>query len=223
MLFVGDSFTYENELPSLVRGMLRSDRDPLPALVVEYTRPGGRLEQAAADGRLTHLLLDVPWNFVVLQEQSEIPSFPALQRERLMADPVRDLVFRIRASGAVPVLFETWGYRDGDKQNVATDSYWAMQARLDHGYHSVAAEVGATVAPVGEAWNRAFEAQPNIDLWADDGKHPSRLGSLLAASIFYELFTQSAPTNLSDEGLPPRDAAFLVRVARSFGGAGDRG
>jgi hypothetical protein len=213
VLFIGNSFTYMNDLPGVVRKLLNSDADETPAFVVEYTRPGGQLRQAARDSRLAALIGEARWNFVVLQEQSEIPSFPDEQREELMDGYARNLAGMIRADGATPVLFETWGYRNGDRRNVPTDSYDAMQERLDRGVSRVAKEINARVAPVGEAWRYALSRRPNLSLWAGDGKHPSKLGTYLAACVFYTTVSgRSATAAAFRDGIEPHDAALLRAV-----------
>jgi hypothetical protein len=213
VLFVGNSFTYRNSMPSLVRSMSEGDGDPRRLFVVQYTKSGGTLSMAARDDRLTDLVREVHWDVVVLQEQSEIPSLPAAEREGLMDRAASDLVRRASASGARTVLFLTWGYRHGDRRRVDGDDYEAMQARLAAGYRSVAAETGATVAPVGTAWAEALRRRPELGLWAGDGRHPSKLGSYLAACVFYGLLTHRDPQLLH----PPADAlaehVLLERVA----------
>ncbi len=50
--------------------------------------------------------------------------------------------------------------------------YAAMQAQIQAGYEDIAEKVGAGVAPVGIAWQKAIEVQPDLDLWQFDGIHP---------------------------------------------------
>src|ERR671932_30368 len=110
-----------------------------------------------------------------------------------MDQAARDLERRATSSGARTVLFLTWGYRHGDRRRIDDDSYAAMQARLTAGYRAVARETGAAVAPVGTAWAEALRRRPRLGLWDGDGKHPSKLGSYLAACVFYGLLTHHDP------------------------------
>ena len=216
VLFVGNSLTYRNGMPSLVRRLALADPAPRRLFVVQYARPGGRLEQAAHDKRLTTLLSDVHWNAVVLQEQSEIPSLPPTERHELMDGAATDLVWRARSSGARTWLFVTWGYRGGDRGRVDGDSYEAMQARLDQGYRDVAAETGSLVVPVGDAWEEAKRLRPRLELWAGDGKHPTKLGSYLAACVFYEFLTHRRAPRYVPSGVSGADGAFLRRAATTI-------
>ncbi|RYD32550.1 MAG: hypothetical protein EOP87_12640, partial [Verrucomicrobiaceae bacterium] len=56
------------------------------------------------------------WDVVVIQEQSRIPSLPPGKRAARMFPPLRRLVTEVRNHGAVPVLYQTWGRRDGDAE-----------------------------------------------------------------------------------------------------------
>lgn len=209
VLFVGNSFTFRNDLPRLVHRLASAGH---PIYAVSYTAPGWRLKQAAHDDRLASLLHDVRWDVVVLQEQSEIPSLPAEVRARELDPYAEELHEQITAVGARTVLFLTWGYREGDRRNVPDDTFTAMQMRLGRGYSDVAAELRASIAPVGLAWIDALAERPQLELWAGDGKHPSRLGSYLAACVFYAVLTGKDPRgNRFTAGL--REARFLQRVA----------
>ena len=75
VLFIGNSYTYVNNLPELVSSMYGASGDGF-----EYVMsvPGGCTFQQ-------HCTLSLPyiqqgdWDYVVLQEQSQLPSFPDAQ------------------------------------------------------------------------------------------------------------------------------------------------
>jgi hypothetical protein len=193
VLFVGNSFTFRNDLPQLVQ-RLSGDRHRIVA--VSFTAGGWQLRNFAANHELDRLLHEVRWDVVVLQEQSRIPSFGPDYRAREFDPYVRALARKIAGAGARPLLFQTW------------------QARLAWGYADAARSVHAAVAPVGAAWLAALSERPQLDLWADDGKHPSRLGSYLAACVFYATLTTGNPiSNDFTDGLSTADARYLQRVA----------
>lgn len=211
VLFVGSSLTFENDLPKLVHD-LGGERTPIYA--GSFTAPGWQLRQFAADHELDRLLHDVHWDVVVLQEQSQIPSFSAEDRARDFDPYVARLTDGIRAAAAHPLLFETWAHRTGDRRNVADDTYAAMQQRVAAGYSEAAYATRSALAPVGIAWAEALSRRPQLELWTPDGTHPSRAGSYLAACVFYALLTgRTAVGNTFTDGLEPSQARFLQRVA----------
>jgi hypothetical protein len=214
VLFVGNSYTYYNEMPSLVHRLAEGDEGAPAVFSVEYTAPNWTLRRAAQDDGLTDLLEEVRWNVVVLQEQSQMLSFSPEGRRRYTSPYARALNREIAVAGGRTMFFLTWGYQVGDRRNVPGDTYDAMQARLTEGYLELAGELGAEVAPVGLAWAEALQRRPGLELWKSDGAHPSKIGSYLAACVFYAILTGRDPTESDFTGdLDAADAWFLQDVA----------
>jgi hypothetical protein len=93
----------------------------------------------------------------------------------------------IRRAGARTVLLQHWARRNQGQD----------QPALDHAFDSVAREVGALLAPVVLAWQRAREAHPAIELYASDGSHPTPAGSyLLACVLLFTLLPDAASAEL---------------------------
>lgn len=199
LLFLGNSYTHVNDLPGRIAALAVVGGFPRP--VTHSETPGGMtLRQHAARAATWAAIADGPWDHVVLQEQSQVPSFPAAERARVFDPAVRALVAGIRSQGATPLLFATWGYRDGDRRNWPGDTYEAMQARLDAGYGAIARELDVPVAWVGAAWQAARARQPDLALWAPDGSHPAPAGTDLAAAVFAARWFDLNPP----EGAEPR-------------------
>jgi hypothetical protein len=212
VLFVGNSFTFQNSTPAMVHALAAGDDGARPVFAVQYVAPGWRLRRAARDRSLTAGLLALHWDAVVLQEASWIPSLSPDARARELIPFARDLDSRIAAAGSRTVLFMTWGYRDGDRATVADDTYEDMQGRLATAYSELGTKLSATVAPVGLAWAEALRREPTLRLWAGDGRHPSRLGSYLAACVLYATVTGRDPRR-SDYTAGLAQSRFLQDVA----------
>jgi hypothetical protein len=216
VLFVGNSMTFANSMPSTVRRLAAADGSSRRMFVVQYTRGGWTWARAARDDGLRELLHEVRWDVVVLQEQSQMLSFSPYRQRAETYPAARALAAGVSAAGARTLLFMTWGHRSGDRRNVPGDSYAAMQARVRDGYRALAEELDADVAPVGIAWAEAFRRRPSLALWAPDGSHPSRLGSYLTACVFYAVLAGRPPTSSTfTADIAPGDARFLQRVAAS--------
>jgi hypothetical protein len=224
VLFVGNSLTYFNDMPQLVQRLAAAAPAGGPIFTVEYARAGQTLEGHDGDGRLRALLREARWDDVVLQEQSYRGSAPAEARMRDTDPYAASLGRAIRRAGARPLLFATWGFQEGDPDDVPGDDYAAMQQRVLENYAMLGAELRAPVVPVGAAWERALSLRPTIGLWAWDGGHPSPRGSYLAACVFYGALTGRNPERSAfTAGLPPSDAHFLQRVAADVTGVASRG
>jgi hypothetical protein len=214
VLFVGNSFTFRNGLAAMVHDLAVYDPGGPQLFAVEYAGPGWTLENAAASTGLKRLLKNVRWNVVVLQEQSQLLSFPRADWERETYPFAHKLHDAVSHEGARTLLFMTWGYRLGDRGNLPDDTFLAMQERLAQGYGELAAELPATLAPVGLAWAEALRERPGLALWASDGKHPNEAGSYLAACVFYKALTGRDPSRSRfTAGLQPEEAHFLQRIA----------
>lgn len=128
------------------------------------------------------------WDIVVIQEQSRIPAMSARKRATIMFPPLRLLVTAARDHGAVPVLYQTWGRRDGDP-DLRNDDFRSMNRRVREGYQAAARDTGGVViVPVGDAWDAALAAEGGSSLFMDDGSHPSRRGDEVTAATFTEAF-----------------------------------
>lgn len=214
VLFVGNSFTFYNSMPALVHQLAAADEGAPPLFVAEYTRGGWTLEEASRDDGLASLLQETRWDVVVVQEQSQLLSFPAEQRRQETYPFARALQRRISSAGGKTVLFMTWGYRDGDPGNYPGDTFAAMERRLAEGYSELGADLSAPVAPVGLAWEEALQREPALDLWDGDGEHPNAAGSYLAACVFYAMLSGRDPSRSEfTAGLEPAEARFLQDVA----------
>ena len=210
VLFIGNSYTYVNDLPGTFRALSCSGGHPVETGMA--AQGGWTLADHLGSADTAKALSGSRWDFVVLQEQSEIPAVQA-SREQTMYPAARQLVARIRSLGARPILFLTWGHRDGLPDSGLKD-YAAMQFALSTGYLTLGHELNVAVAPVGEAWGAARSQSPPLDLWQDDGSHPNQQGTYLAASVFYAVIFRQSPVGLSDHaGLPAAAVSNLQALA----------
>jgi hypothetical protein len=128
VLFVGNSFTYYNSMPSLVQRLASADQGAQP-IIVSMTRGAWTLQRFSRDDRLAALLKDVRWDVVILQEQSQLLSFSLEQRRRDTSPYARALQTKIESAGGRTLLFTTWAYEDGDRRNVPGDTFDAIDTR----------------------------------------------------------------------------------------------
>lgn len=210
VLFVGNSYTYVNDLPGTFAALACSGGDRIETGMAAQGGWTLALHQTSDD--TAKALKNGHWDDIVLQEQSEIPALAGV-RGTEMVPPARQLVGRVRALGAKPVFFLTWAHRDGMPDSGYKD-YASMQFAISTGYLTLAKELDVTVAPVGEAWHAAQGKSPPLDLWLDDGSHPNPKGTYLAACVFYAVITGRSPVGLSyTGGLSAGEAAELQALA----------
>lgn len=212
VLFVGNSLTFYNDMPGMFAAL--ADSGGHQVQVAQSAFPGYSLARHSVDDRTTAKLEEQSWDYVILQEQSALPIIPG-ERDQSVVPAALKLDGAIREQGAETVLFLTWAYRDGYPQG-GHDGYEAMQAALRDSYVGIAGELGASLAPVGAAWQQALEQDPELSLWEPDGIHPNAEGSYLAAAVFYAALFDESPAGLPYTGekpLSPETTSFLQIIA----------
>ena len=213
VLFVGNSYTAVNDLPGMVAALAKAGGHPIQ---IGMDAPGGfSLAQHLNSSHTLALLQSSKWDFVVLQEQSQIPAVEQT-RSQEMYPAARALVQKVRQTGAQPLFFLTWAHRDGWPENNLPD-YESMQLQINQGYMIIANELITPVAPVGYAWLTAWLQDPQLDLWQADGSHPTEQGTYLAACVFYAVIFRQSPENNSYQAhLPAAIAHYLQTVATNI-------
>ena len=187
ILFVGNSYTYVNDLPRILQLMaIQSGQRRLPEVRM-VTGPGFTFEDHWKLNGPKNALAASHWDYVVLQEQSQAP----LQDKEKMQQFGRLLIGAAQRAQATPLLFVTWprAKRDAD------------QAGISASYGELARATGAKLVQVGPAWQSLLSKHPDIDLYSPDGSHPSPLGSYLAACVFYRLIYNELPKSAAATAL----------------------
>lgn len=212
VLFVGNSLTYMNDLPTTFRKLTASSSLHVEVEVTSITPSGAFLYDHWKHGQAVALLREKRPKFLVLQGQSVEPLLAPQSFSRSAA------LFKAEADrvGATTVLFETWARPTSDpyyKEPTSGGSPAAMQARLDSAYATLAKETGATLAPIGVAWERVQRIAPEIRL-LDGTQHPSPAGTYLAAAVLFRAMFNASPMGSSYYGVLPKETALqLQRVA----------
>lgn len=217
-LFIGNSYTHFNNLPTLVTLVLQSlPNAPSSVQAAMVASDGATVAQLLGLPESLERIRDGDFTHVVIQGQSYEPlvGFASFN------DSATRFVAAINASGAQPVLYETWAREARSPDYEMTwsgGSPDAMHAGLRSAYLRVAQSSGATMAPVGDAFARCVTLWPHINLYDSDLAHPSRLGSSLAAFVFANVFTGQPTTGSGSKstsmmGIDADDGAKLQAVA----------
>ena len=215
VLFIGNSYIYVNDLPDLISHIYSSSGETL----VYYTSaPGGCTFQQHCNISLPYIQQG-GWDYVVLQEQSQLPSFPLNQFMQDSYPYAQELCSLIRQYNpdAKIVFYMTWGRKNGDSQNAQyyppLGTYEGMDSLLHARYLMMAEDNEACVSPVGAVWHLIRDQYPNLELYQSDGSHPSYLGSYLAACSFYTTFTGHNPLDISWNGTLEANVADIAKNA----------
>lgn len=218
VLFVGNSYTAYNNLPQLFTDLALSLGDTVNTYA---SNPGGYTFQMHTTNAATLALIDsLPWNYVFLQEQSQLPSFDPAQVAVDVYPYARmlDSLIHVNDSCTETVFYMTWGRKYGDASNCVVwppvCTYTGMQERLRESYVEMANDNKALVAPAGQAWKASWMADSSINLWVADNSHPSLAGSYLTACVMYAtLFRKPSLGAVYTAGLPSAMVSFLQQTA----------
>ena len=193
VLFIGNSYTYYNDLPTMLSNLAISLGDQVYS--DSHTPGGTTLANHASNAIVYDKLNDQAWDFVVLQAQSQEPSFPDAQVDANTLPYAIQLADSIYANNfcTEALFFMTWGRENGDPQWTLISTFDGMNARLRSAYMRFSDSVQGAVSPVGSAWKYIRDTEPSIGLYAGDGSHPSYAGSYLAACTFYASVFRKSP------------------------------
>jgi PKD repeat protein len=156
------------------------------------------------------------WDYVVIQGQSQEPSFPTSQvntQSLPYAVNLADSVYEV-SNCTQAMYFMTWGRQNGDQQWDSINTFDKMNSRLRNAYLRIADSANACVAPVGVAWKYVRDNYPTINLYSGDGSHPSVEGTYLSACTFYASIFRKSPIGANYlMGLDPLVASQLQTAA----------
>lgn len=163
VLFVGNSLTYVNDLPTVVKRFAAGS--PLRSeITVRSITPGSAsFSDHWRNGQVAAELRQHRPDVLILQGQSTEPLY-APQDFAHYAELLKGEADRARTT---TVLLATWARPRGDeyyRDPSSGGSPEEMQIRLNAAYESLASNLGAVLAPVGLAWRRAQRDIPDLEL-----------------------------------------------------------
>jgi hypothetical protein len=207
VLFVGNSLTYANNLPRMVRAIAASQPGGPAIETATYAIPGAELDDLWDDGHAAAALREGRWDVVVLQERGGLLSCivrstrdPECRRSDAAHRRFTELA---GGAGARVLLLMTWppsrGNDLGDARQLRnraerlTDAYGRVATRLGSG------DIRVAVVPAAAALYRFAAGRAPEEVLAD-GIHPSVAASLIMAAQLYAAIA----------GTPPHPADLLL-------------
>lgn len=215
ILMVGNSLTYTNDIPALLRYMCRDTG--INAAVDSVTQGGHSLTQYAypttaweeqLHEKIMTKLTTQKWDYVILQGRSD----ETIVNEESMRRAVAYFYPYIKNAGAQMVLYLTWA------PDYGTGGYDidARQGEIAKVYYSIARQYNCALAPSGIAFARERRLYPDYDLYysSSDRLHPNLSGSYLSACCIYATLFGKSPDHISyTAGLASEKAGALRGIA----------
>jgi hypothetical protein len=232
VLFLADPFLSENwGVDGHFSGMAAAGDPPLTVETDEVIR--GSLEQLWEGETALTKLEAGDWDVVVLHQ--DLPYFATefigddaspegyAATEEAFLEYACKFAEAAAQTGAKTVIVVPWEY--------LTESFVSLDdfVRL---VETTASDCGAEVAPVGQAWKRVMEVNPEVAIYDLNGDWPTLLGTYLSAAVLYATLLDCNPSEIDYspadilpdhrsvsflraqyEAIPAEDLAFLRQMA----------
>lgn len=219
ILWVGNSFFYYNNSMHNYVGRLVRAADPKMGHrstsatisgsgldwhdMESYFRPNGIGKYSfVGDNEIRFNKFDKLFDAVIMIDCSQCPVHPKLKAVfHEYAKKQSDIV---RKHGATPVFLMTWAYKDKPE----------MTAQLAEEYTIAGNDNDALVIPAGLAFAKAIGKKPDLEFYQPDKRHPSLIGTYLAACTTYASIYRKSPVGSTyTAGIDAQTANFLQAVA----------
>jgi hypothetical protein len=219
ILWVGNSFFYyNNSMHSHVANLVRAaDPKAMPRATSvtisgsgidwhdmdSYFRPNGIGKYSfVGDNEIVFNKPGRQFDAVIIADCSQCPIHPQLKA--VFHEYARKQSDVIRANDASPIFFMTWAYKDKPE----------MTALLAEQYTIAGNANDAMVIPAGLAFAKAIAKRPDLEFYQPDKRHPTLIGTYLAACAAYAAVYKKSPVgNSYTAGIDPGTAKFLQETA----------
>ena len=218
LLWVGNSFFYYNNsmhghtlqlMNAAGVGGLRSSSATISGSGINWHdleahfKPGGVASYSfVGDNEVRFNAFEKPFDGVLMMDCSQCPVHPKLQA--IFHEYAARHSVTARRNGAAPILFMSWAYQDKPE----------MTQQLANEYVKAGKANNALVVPAGLAFANSIAKRPDLNLYVADKRHPSLMGTYLAACTVAASVYKVNPVGLRyNAGLPAEVAAHLQAVA----------
>lgn len=212
VLFIGNSYTFMNDMPFMFQKMAQAEG--VNAYVDTVVHGGKNLQYHASRKETYDKIRSRNWTYVIIQGHSNEFAAPKTEIEkktRMYLSQIIDSV-RINNNCTKIALYMTWAYNTGNKNWEPIDTYEKMQNKVGENYMWMARDFNTVVSPVGFVWQDVRTKMKNLNLYAEDGKHPNLYGSYIAASTFLLTITKKSPVrNAIQLDINPETKEFIER------------
>jgi hypothetical protein len=183
-LFVGNSFTYFYNLPQVLEAMSKSSKKFY--IKTRHSLVGGSTLSQHLNQEKGTKTIDIlnkeSFDYVILNHH----SLATIDGAKSFLETSKQIVELVKAKNAIPVFMQTWAYKSKPLMiNPIADAYQNMGKQLD-----------VDIVPCGLLSSQVRKLRPEINLFDDDDKHPSKNATYLNALAFFKYFTNEKTKNI---------------------------
>ena len=227
-LFLGNSLMYYNDMPDIFAEIAKEQgRD---VYVKSVTKGSATVSDFASTStevgaEALPLLKNEKWDYVVIEPSRRISPYEDTVK-KLEFDSAKTIRSLAATAGAKVVLYAVWGNNNGSvveykatggvsTAEVSTHSMGRAQHTkfMEDTSAELAGIIGdVLVAHAGYAFENCIAADPSLNLYYTDERHPSLEGSWLAACVIYETVFGESPDRILSR-TSPASVKTLVAAA----------
>lgn len=209
ILFLGNSLIYYNDMPDIFARIATAQGKKVD--VRSVTKGSATMSDFAdgsteVGGKALPLLKNEKWDIVVIEPSRRISPYEQTVKDAEFASAEK-LQKLAADAGAEIILYSVWGNNDGTVIEYTAASPTDMKTGASHPmgrkeHTKFMSEIneelssklgGVKIARAGYAFENCIAANPDLNLYHTDLRHPSPEGSLLAAMVFYETIFGETP------------------------------
>ena len=174
ILFIGNSLTYTNKLPQLVKKKAKLKGIKINTKMIAF--PNYAIEDHWLDGQVQKLISSKKYDFVIIQQG------PSSQNEgrNMLIEYGKKYSSICKLNNTKLCYFMVWP---------SLNNYYTFDGVIKN--HKDAASINNSILlPVGEVWKDYFDRTDDFQYYGSDGFHPSLEGSKAAAKVIVEYLFQ---------------------------------
>jgi hypothetical protein len=184
VLFVGNSFSYFYNLPQVINAM--SEYSKKVHIETRTSLVGGsnisqHLNQTKGTQTI-EILNNQTFDYVVINHH----SLATIEDPDGFFESSKQMVELVRNKNAIPVFMMTWAYHSNP----------LMIEMIATAYDDMGKKLGVDVVPCGNLFAETRKWRPDLNMFDDDDKHPSKHGTYLNALAFFKYFTNEKTTEI---------------------------
>ena len=170
ILFIGNSLTYTNNLPKLVKKEAKKNGVKVNTNMVAF--PNYAIMDHWIDGKIQNLITSKKYDYVIIQQG------PSSQPEgrKILIEYGTKLYELCKKNNTKLSYFMVW----------PSLKYYHTFDGVIKTYTDAATINNAILIPVGKIWKDYFDKSNNFQYYGPDGFHPSMKGSKIAAKAIVE-------------------------------------
>ena len=177
ILFVGNSFTYFYNLPQVLSSLSKYSNKI--HFKTKHSLVGGstiRTHLNQKRGTKTiNILNEEIFDYVIINHH----SLATINDHDSFIETSKQIVNLVRSKSAIPVFMQTWAYYSKPLMiNTIASAYKEMSELLS-----------VDIIPCGQILSEVRKRRPELNLFDDDDKHPSKNATYINALAFFKYFT----------------------------------